>query len=597
MAGRSDATLRACGKGARRDEPPQSVRPRRARPRGRGRAGRARLGVAGPRRTRPGSARRLRQPRPLHPGQVPAAAGGGAGRLGALGPLAGRGRGRRRHARRRGRAGGRPAPPAAAGRPDRRGRGRLAAALPPLGRRAGLARWRPRRARHRPHAAAAAPRRLRLLPRPGGPRRRGRRRPPADRPRRGVAGRLQALRRPHHPDPGRARLARRGAAGRPAAGAAAAGGRDRSRPGRAGPPAAVRPRRAGVLRRHHRRRRAHPARRAAAPGAPRRRAAAQPGRCGRAGRPRAHRAAPGRLRCGPVEPSATVALAGDTMLGRGVARALAAGPPAALLAPEGVAAAREADLVVLNLECCVSARGSRFPMPGKPFFFRAPPVAVELLRLLGVGCVTVANNHALDYGPEALADTLELLAAAGIATVGAGAGPEQARRPAVLAAGGLRVAVVGVTDHPPEFAAAPGRPGVAFADLYREVPGWLPRTVRQAGAGADAVLVAPHWGPNLTAAPVPHGVRGRILYDLGDFLDDYAVDARLRNDLGLLFLMTLDRRGPVRLQALPLKLDFCRTGLAAGEDAAWMRRRFRDACAALGTQVREADGRLLVDWR
>ena len=326
-----------------------------------------------------------------------------------------------------------------------------------------------------------------------------------------------------------------------------------------------------------------------------------------------------------MEPSATVALAGDTMLGRGVARALAAGPPWALVAPEVVAATREADLVVLNLECCVSERGRRFPMPGKPFFFRAPPVAVELLRLLGVGCVTLANNHALDYGPEALADTLELLAAAGIATVGAGAGPEQARRPAVLAAGGLRVAVVGVTDHPPEFAAAPGRPGVAFADLYREVPGWLPRTVRQAGAGADAVLVTPHWGPNLTAAPVPHvrraadalveagatlvaghsahvphgvgGPEGRVLYDLGDFLDDYAVDARLRNDLGLLFLVTLDRRGPVRLQALPLKLDFCRTGLAAGEDAAWMRRRFRDACAALGTQVREADGRLLVDWR
>ncbi|HYY80710.1 MAG TPA: CapA family protein [Actinomycetes bacterium] len=323
-----------------------------------------------------------------------------------------------------------------------------------------------------------------------------------------------------------------------------------------------------------------------------------------------------------MEPSATVALAGDTMLGRGVARALAAGPPAALLAPEVVAAAREADLVVLNLECCVSARGSRFPMPGKPFFFRAPPVAVELLRLLGVGCVTVANNHALDYGPEALQDTLELLAAAGIAAVGAGADPGRARRPAVLPAGGLRVAVVGVTDHPAEFAAAPGRPGVAFADLYREVPGWLLRTVREAAAAADAVLVTPHWGPNLTAAPVPHvrraadalveagatlvaghsahvphGVRGRILYDLGDFLDDYAVDARLRNDLGLLFLMTLDRRGPVRLQALPLKLDFCRTGLAAGEDAAWMRRRFRDACAALGTQVREADGRLLVDWR
>jgi poly-gamma-glutamate synthesis protein (capsule biosynthesis protein) len=92
-------------------------------------------------------------------------------------------------------------------------------------------------------------------------------------------------------------------------------------------------------------------------------------------------------------------------------------------------------------------------------------------------------------------------------------------------------------------------------------------------------------------------VGGRVLYDLGDFLDDYAVDPRLRNDLGLLFVVTVDESGPVGLEAVPLKLDFCRTSLAAGTDAAWMRRRFRDACAALGTDVVEADGRLVITWR
>jgi hypothetical protein len=53
----------------------------------------------------------------------------------------------------------------------------------------------------------------------------------------------------------------------------------------------------------------------------------------------------------------TVALAGDTMLGRGVARTLAAAPPEALVAPEVLAALGQADLVVLNLECCISERG------------------------------------------------------------------------------------------------------------------------------------------------------------------------------------------------------------------------------------------------
>jgi poly-gamma-glutamate capsule biosynthesis protein CapA/YwtB (metallophosphatase superfamily) len=316
----------------------------------------------------------------------------------------------------------------------------------------------------------------------------------------------------------------------------------------------------------------------------------------------------------------TVALAGDTMLGRSVARTLTRTPPHALVAPEVRVVLDEADLVLLNLECCISERGRPWQAPGKPFFFRAPPQAVELLVLLGTDCVTLANNHALDYGLDALADTLDHLATAGIAVVGAGADLEQARRPATLAAGGLRVAVLGVTDHPADFAAGPDRPGVAFADLARQVPDWLLQTVRE--PDAEVMLVTPHWGPNMTSGPVrhvrraanalveagatlvaghsahvPHGVAGPVLYDLGDFLDDYRVDPQLRNDLGLLFLVTLDGRGPIRLEALPLKLEYCHTRLATGEDAAWMRGRFRAACADLGTTVEEEAGRLLISWR
>src|SRR5919201_464166 len=208
-----------------------------------------------------------------------------------------------------------------------------------------------------------------------------------------------------------------------------------------------------------------------------------------------------------------LALAGDTMLGRRVADAITAEGPDALVADEVVAVAREADLFVLNLECCISERGERRRDPGKPFFFRAPPAATGLLRRLGVDCVTLANNHALDYGAEAL--------------------------------------------------------------------------LRAAGA----TLVAGH------SAHVFHGVQDRILYDLGDFLDDYAVDPELRNDLGLLFLVELDRDGPVRLEAVPLKLEFCHTRLAVGEEAAWIRDRFSDACRPPGTGVRGGRGRLVVRSR
>src|SRR3954454_21392791 len=140
--------------------------------------------------------------------------------------------------------------------------------------------------------------------------------------------------------------------------------------------------------------------------------------------------------------TATIALAGDTMLGRGVADLLIRDRATPLVAPEVVDQLASADAVVLNLECCISDRGTRFPDPRKPFFFRAPPVAAERLAELGVDAVTLANNHALDYGPQALLDTLCHLERAGIAAVGAGADAMCAREPLLLAGAPVPVRVV-----------------------------------------------------------------------------------------------------------------------------------------------------------
>ena len=111
--------------------------------------------------------------------------------------------------------------------------------------------------------------------------------------------------------------------------------------------------------------------------------------------------------------SITLALAGDTMLGRDVAKRLAAVSWHDLFATAVRDRFAAADLAVLNLECCISARGRPWSSPGKMFHFRAPPKAADLLALLGVDCVTLANNHALDYGHEAFLDTLEHLENAG----------------------------------------------------------------------------------------------------------------------------------------------------------------------------------------
>ena len=170
----------------------------------------------------------------------------------------------------------------------------------------------------------------------------------------------------------------------------------------------------------------------------------------------------------------TIGLLGDVMLGRKVAERLDRDPRAELWSPRLRDVCRSCDALVLNLECCVSARGAPTPLiPGKPFFFRAPPSGVGALRTIEVSLASVANNHALDFGADALADTLLHLEAERIPSVGAGLDLESARRGAVVQAGSARIGVVAASDHPAEFAAGATRPGIAHADLRRELPDWI----------------------------------------------------------------------------------------------------------------------------
>jgi poly-gamma-glutamate synthesis protein (capsule biosynthesis protein) len=302
------------------------------------------------------------------------------------------------------------------------------------------------------------------------------------------------------------------------------------------------------------------------------------------------------------------------MLGRSVASRLADGPPEDLWAPELRELCGSLDLVIANLECCISDRGSVTKrVREKPFFFRAPPKAIDSLRAAKVGAVGLANNHALDYEAEALIDTLDLLEEAGIAEAGAGHDLRSARMATTIEAGDARVGLVAVTDHPAEFAAGEAQPGVAHVDLRVGLPDWLRVELAGARERCDWLIAFPHWGPNMTSEParwqrdaadalqdagadlvaghsahVFHGVgwgpRGPVAFDLGDALDDYRVDVRLRNDLGL---MAIWRPGdPEReLELVGLELDFCLTRIAAGPAAEWIAERLDRACGELGTTV------------
>ncbi len=166
-------------------------------------------------------------------------------------------------------------------------------------------------------------------------------------------------------------------------------------------------------------------------------------------------------------------------------------PFAALDPPLG-----SSDFSLVNVEMAISDRG----VPHwKSFVFRAPPSAAETIAAGGVSVANLANNHANDYGPDALMDTIELLEAAGVATVGAGSNADEAYQYRLLSAGnGVRVAFVGASMIVPSgFAAGTTTPGIASAHS----PARVLDTVRAAAAEADAVIVAVHWGIERDTCP------------------------------------------------------------------------------------------------
>ena len=154
------------------------------------------------------------------------------------------------------------------------------------------------------------------------------------------------------------------------------------------------------------------------------------------------------------------------------------------------------DLTVVNLECAPSNLGVRQP---RPFNFRCDPDALPVLAADGVDVASLGNNHSMDYGPEALIDSVANVRAAGIAVVGAGANRTDAFAPAIIERGGRSIAVLGFgavyLGH--DWVATEDRPGISDGlDLPAMVD-----AVETAATAADVVIVTIHWCCELELTP------------------------------------------------------------------------------------------------
>lgn len=320
-----------------------------------------------------------------------------------------------------------------------------------------------------------------------------------------------------------------------------------------------------------------------------------------------------------------IGFVGDLMLGRNVSRRLGedASPTAVWgdLRPTMTAI----DAMIGNLEGPITTHTQRWPLP-KAFYFRADPVAVDALAAGNFRCVALANNHMLDFRAEGIAETRRRLAEAGIACAGAGANRAEADEPAIFMAGGRRIGFVSITNTVPAFAATTRRAGTAFhrigtsratLDHLETAADGLRRR------GADILVLSVHWGPNYRWWPprhyrafaraaiergfaVVHGHSahilqaaeyhrdGLILYDTGDFIDDFWPVPGIPNWRSFLFLVAIRPGAAPRLTLIPAIIAHGAVRRAIGGEAQVIRDGMARRCCGYAIEFTDADGVLVA---
>lgn len=320
-----------------------------------------------------------------------------------------------------------------------------------------------------------------------------------------------------------------------------------------------------------------------------------------------------------------IALTGDVMLGRLVDQYVIQNRSVRpeVLWGDVLPIMLSADCRLVNLECVISSQGAEWHPTTKAFHFRAWTRAIEFLQVAKIDGVTLANNHALDYGPEALLDCFTLLDQAGIKRAGAGATMEEARAPLVLDFPEGRVAVVALTDNEPEWEATKTKPGVNYVaygnrGLKEPYRTRLTHALLSARRLADLVIVSAHVGPNWGAPSkeiqalahelidmgadiywghsnhTPQGIelyKGKaILYSTGDFIDDYMIDTDERNDLSFLFILDVEQGRIARVRLHPTCIEDLGVRLASELEREFLVRTIQSKCRAFGTVI-DVEGR------
>lgn len=184
-----------------------------------------------------------------------------------------------------------------------------------------------------------------------------------------------------------------------------------------------------------------------------------------------------------VEPAASFIIGGDMMFGRMIAHTFLAGGLEKSLEKLGNRVFWGTDLAAINLEGPVSKTPVPDDIRPNHLVFNFPPETIKALRYLRVNAASLANNHSANAGRTGLADTRELLTAAGIQPVG-GPNDNDTVTVASITGHGLTIHLIG-------------------AHLLASTPDLTALIQKYSSASTDRVIIFPHWGAEYAAKHAP----------------------------------------------------------------------------------------------
>ena len=316
----------------------------------------------------------------------------------------------------------------------------------------------------------------------------------------------------------------------------------------------------------------------------------------------------------PLQEDTTLLFAGDVLIAAALEQKYDAEGITSIVSEEVLAAMRDADIMMVNNEFQFSTQGE--PMEGKQYTFQTDPKYVQVLLDMGVDIVSLANNHTLDFGKEALVDTMNTLDDAGILHAGAGADKERAEELQIIEVNGKKFGFLAATRVIPvsQWNIDYGQPGL-FA-TYDDTR--LVERIKESKEQCDFLTIYVHWGierveypkeyertlakhyfeagADLVIGAHPHVLQGielmdgkPVFYSLGNYI--------FRNNISKTALVevTVTAEGDVSYRLIPAYASGGKTQLYSGEEA----QSLYDYMSRISANVKvESDGSLTeTTWK